>query len=79
LPSAYALGERLRVGLSEAPVQTAAGEISLTLSVGITALSRDLSDLAALIRSADQALYQAKEAGRNRVSVAAPNGLDQLA
>lgn len=40
---------------------------SLTLSIGVASLPEDGRDPAALMAAADQALYQAKAAGRNRV------------
>lgn len=39
----------------------------LTLSIGVSSLPEDGRDPAALMAAADQALYQAKAAGRNRV------------
>jgi diguanylate cyclase (GGDEF)-like protein len=42
----------------------------LTLSIGVASLPEDGRDPAALMLAADQALYQAKAAGRNRVHAA---------
>ncbi|MGL5526071.1 MAG: diguanylate cyclase [Aeromonas veronii] len=39
----------------------------VTISIGCASLRDDDQDLAALIQRADNALYRAKEAGRNRV------------
>ena len=39
----------------------------VTISIGVACQQADDPDLAALTRRADEALYRAKEAGRNRV------------
>ncbi len=39
----------------------------LTISIGVAAYPEDAPDEAALVRAADQALYRAKQRGRNRV------------
>ena len=76
MPSASAedaanVGERLRQAI-EAPVEGADGERlpSVTVSIGIASQARDQTG-ADLLACADAALYAAKEAGRNRVKVAA--------
>ncbi len=43
----------------------------LTISIGVATYPTDASDEVALVRAADQALYRAKERGRNRVEAAA--------
>ena len=45
-----------------------AGELSVTVSIGVAERSRRLHTAAAVIRAADEALYRAKHSGRNRVS-----------
>ena len=40
---------------------------AMTISIGVTTLSEDVEDMDALIKMADDALYRAKENGRNRV------------
>ena len=64
------VAERLRVHLARHPIAVPAGEIGLTLSLGVAAADAGqvlgLSDLLAL---ADKALYAAKKAGRNCVAV----------
>lgn len=49
------------------PVQLATATAHVSASVGITVFPDDDSDGDTLLRHADQAMYQAKQAGRNRV------------
>ncbi|EHQ52172.1 PAS/PAC/GAF sensor-containing diguanylate cyclase [Ectothiorhodospira sp. PHS-1] len=69
LQATVALAERLRKRIARIPVRADELEIPITVSIGITALSeRDILPDHALQR-ADEALYRAKNAGRNRVEV----------
>lgn len=43
---------------------------NLTVSIGVTALKADAEDADGLIKKADDALYKAKETGRNKVVAA---------
>ena len=63
--------ERLRKALEDSKVTIKGHTISLTLSIGVAGVSivDDLADLEELFKQADEALYLAKEAGRNRVVV----------
>ena len=64
---AYTVAERLRETLAETPVATPVGEIRFTVSIGIaTAIPGDRS-IDDLVRVADEAMYEAKAAGRNKV------------
>ena len=66
---AYSVAERLRETLAETPVATPVGEIRVTVSIGIATAIPDDRSIDALIRAADEAMYEAKAAGRNRVVV----------
>ncbi|HED24626.1 MAG TPA: diguanylate cyclase [Firmicutes bacterium] len=63
------LAEVLKELIASAPVNYENREIPVTVSMGVTALNGDISGLEDLLSTADQALYRAKEEGRNRVAV----------
>ena len=51
------------------PINTAAGEIPLSLSAGMSSYGTDTRDIYDLIEFADFAMYKAKKAGKNRYAV----------
>jgi diguanylate cyclase (GGDEF)-like protein len=65
LQQATLVAERLRMELSQTkpPVADAAP----TVSVGVATATEDMSEVSALMRAADEALYEAKRRGRDRV------------
>jgi diguanylate cyclase (GGDEF)-like protein len=66
--------ERARDSVAARPAQTAKGEVPITITVGFAvAVGRADESPTDVLERADQALYEAKEAGRNRV--AGPQGL----
>ncbi len=68
--TAHASAERLRAAIARVVVPTAQGSVSVTLSLGVAAISDGYPiGLEQLLDSADQMLYQAKQAGRNCVVV----------
>ena len=67
--AALLVAERLRTLIAEAPLAVPGGEIPVTISVGVAAAGVTTATLAALLNRADEALYAAKAAGRNRVAV----------
>ncbi len=60
--------ERIRTSLNK-PFQLAEGEARLSASMGVTLFPLDGADPDMLLRHADQAMYQAKQAGRNRYAL----------
>lgn len=66
---AYRVAERIRKHMTETPVQTTHGPISITISLGVAAAAPDTLDLAILLDQADTAMYSAKQTGRNRVAL----------
>ena len=70
-PGALHFCERLRGQVADSPIAFQGEEISVTVSVGVVVREpNDSADGQALLQAADQALYRAKRAGRNRVELA---------
>ncbi|OXS15882.1 GGDEF domain-containing protein [Zobellella denitrificans] len=66
---ALVVAERLRTTLADTPVNTPEPRPTITISIGLIGLDPELG-LAAILKQLDQALYRAKEEGRNRTLVA---------
>lgn len=67
-----ALAERIREAIQSTPVTTQAGDVRVTASCGVAASTEsNRLDPQTLLRLADEALYRAKEHGRNRSEPAA--------
>lgn len=69
LDKACATAERIRAAVQATPLEVDATPLALTLSFGVAQV-HGVQDLHAAIARADKALYDAKNAGRNRVSAA---------
>ena len=73
---AYRIAQAIRTTVAEHPVRTSAGNIPLTVSIGISGWQPGVSGAAvtaeALLQESDRALYASKEGGRNRVTLAGP-------
>jgi len=68
LSEAVTVAERLRIKTSETKLSLENGEqISMQISLGVACVSGHYPSLIKLVDAADQALYQAKQSGRNRV------------
>lgn len=78
LRDAALLAERIRQRIAAVPIRMPDGQaLALTVSIGVAELARDPNQseealAARLLEQADQALYRAKEAGRDRVTCATP-------
>ncbi len=64
---AISQAERIRVAVEAGSSDEALVKLRITSSFGVAELREDTEDARALMDLADQALYQAKETGRNRV------------
>jgi len=73
LASAKVFAERLCRTISASPLQREGKSLFFTVSIGVTVLRRGDSKADGVLARADQALYRAKELGRNRVEVDAGN------
>ena len=67
--------ERMREAIASDPIETTSAAVSITVSIGIASAEPDTdTTLDALCDVADEALYRAKRAGRNRVDTGAEGG-----
>jgi diguanylate cyclase (GGDEF)-like protein len=69
---ASAVAERLRQMLALTPCETRGGPVTITVSIGV-AFHRPDGTLEDALARADACLYEAKQAGRNRVVTARPD------
>lgn len=69
LAQASVVAERIRRAVETMRVQAGGRELVTTVSIGVTAVPERPDDYEAAIASADEALYRAKNLGRNRVCV----------
>jgi len=73
LEEAAAIAERARAAVAAAGTNTTDGPVFVTISLGVTLLvANEAEALDRALARADQALYDAKESGRNRASVSIP-------
>ena len=68
LDAAVAVAERACAAM-RAPMTVSGATIVSTMSIGVTICVPGATDVAGLLRDADVAVYQAKDAGRDRVAV----------
>lgn len=67
LAQALKIAERMRAQVADLRFSQAGEEVSVTISLGVAALTPETSSFDQLIAQADEALYRAKIQGRNRV------------
>jgi diguanylate cyclase (GGDEF)-like protein/PAS domain S-box-containing protein len=67
LAAAATFAERLRLLIADASLASAKGDIHMTASFGIAAYAGDDAPLDRIMARADEALYRAKQNGRNRI------------
>jgi diguanylate cyclase (GGDEF)-like protein len=68
--NAIAVAERIRASFAQAALEVDNRPVGATVSIGLVYCQETAIDVAELLAQADQALYFAKENGRNRVEVA---------
>jgi len=67
---AVSFAERLRLRVGSSDIDTSEGMIPVTISIGVAASGGKKGwDADSIVKAADEALYRAKEQGRNRVEV----------
>lgn len=66
---ALAMAERIRQSVSASPIEVPGASVQTTISVGVAGTD-DMDVAEELLKRADQALYRAKHAGRNKVELA---------
>lgn len=65
---AVLIAHRIRLLIAEHPFDTEAGDLDITMSLGVSSTEfPEVVTPESLVKAADQALYRAKEEGRNRV------------
>jgi diguanylate cyclase (GGDEF)-like protein len=70
------VSKRILGGINKIKIRAGGDEIEVTCSAGLASAAEmpDGFESADLLKAADEALYHAKSEGRNRLSVATPNG-----
>jgi diguanylate cyclase (GGDEF)-like protein len=76
---AMIVAERLRERVAAHVLRAHKVQFKVTISIGVAGATISMSGIDALLRSADQALYQAKSEGRNRVVSWSPQSERKLA
>lgn len=67
LSNAMQVAERMREAMERAPLETSVGPIPMTASFGVATIGHaPVAGIETMIAAADEALYRAKRAGRNR-------------
>jgi diguanylate cyclase len=66
---AAVVAEKIRHAIETDALEVASGRLRVTVSVGGCAATDGLTGASALVAEADQALYDAKHAGRNQVCI----------
>lgn len=71
LAGALEVAERMRAAVAATPMMTSAGEVSMTISIGVASVGADNpARLGDLLQAADDALHRAKQNGRNCITFA---------
>jgi diguanylate cyclase (GGDEF)-like protein len=68
LPIAVQVAERIRNSVSSCTIDAESHQVNITISLGVVALTDQITDLPDLIKEADRYMYHSKQAGRNQTS-----------
>ena len=69
---ALEVAERMRAAVADVPIMTVAGDVMVTVSIGVASLAVDEpAKLGDLLQRADDALHRARQNGRNCITIAA--------
>ena len=81
MADARILAERARLAVEENLVETEGFRGSVTISLGLASFDQGYGSVTEMLKAADEAVYQAKNSGRNRVCVARefPQGAEEPA
>lgn len=71
--AAAVVAERIRSDMGKVSRELLDGAVLVTLSLGVAEVEPGAADFNALLAAADKALYEAKDAGRDRVAVRVPS------
>jgi diguanylate cyclase (GGDEF)-like protein len=69
---AFSLAKRVVARIAASPIPLEEIQLAVTASLGVAALDHSIQNLDDLLRRADNALYEAKAAGKNRAVLASP-------
>ncbi len=67
--AALLAAERLRKQISEMNIITDCGNVSINVSIGLTWMTDEDQELEDVLKRADEAMYDAKRCGRNKVKL----------
>lgn len=78
LDVAVMIAERLRRKVEELSLEVNGISVMVTVSIGVCHIKDAYDSLDTLLNQADQAMYQAKTAGRNQIAIWRPDFSDQI-
>jgi diguanylate cyclase (GGDEF)-like protein len=76
--TALLCAERLRAGVEQQVIEAPTGALEVTLSIGVAVRTAHTPGPSQLLKEADEAVYAAKQGGRNQVCVAATSRIASL-
>ena len=74
---AFVVAERIRAAIEALRVSTTHGDLSVTVSIGVSVIEPEIAS-EVLLKHADQALYYSKSQGRNRSTIFGPECINEI-